>query len=205
MDSFVYRWTNLSLDKIYIGWHKGTEDDGYICSSASAKFWEEFNNKNYKWVRDILFKGTMKECQLLESKILDELDITSDKIYNNRNNLMFNLTDEVREKLKASAIKRGEDPKYRKAQAERTRLNWENNPDRRKLQSEKAKQQKVTEETKNKIRLARQKQIITPESRVKAAEKIKNNPNIICPHCGSSGRYLGSMKKKHFDNCNKKA
>ena len=201
MDSFVYRWTNLTLNKIYIGWHKGSEDDGYVCSSASAQFWNDYNNTSYKWQREILFKGTMPECQLLESDILDSLDITSDNIYNNRNNIMFNLDEEVRAKLKAAALKRGADPQYRRSQAERSRAQWAANPERRKLQSEKAKQQVMTDEIKEKIRLARTKQVITKESRLKSASTIKNAPDVVCPHCGSIGRYFGSMKKKHFDNC----
>jgi len=201
MDSFVYRWTNLTLDKTYTGWHKGTEDDGYICSSASKQFWDDYNNPGYKWQREILFKGTMPECQLLESQLLDSVDITSESIYNNRNNIMFNLDDQVRAKLKAAALKRGENPAYRKAQADRTRAQWVANPERRKIQSEKAKQQVMTDEIKEKIRLARANQVITKESRLKSAATIKNAPSIVCPHCNATGRYLGSMKKKHFDNC----
>ena len=201
MDSFVYRWANITLNKIYIGWHKGTEDDGYVCSSASEQFWADYNNPAYKWQREILFKGTMPDCQLLESQLLNSVDITSESIYNNRNNLMFNLNDEVRAKLKVAALKRGENPEYRKAQAERTRAQWAANPERRKIQSEKAKQQVMTNEIKEKIRLARANQVITKESRLKSATTIKNAPSVICPHCKATGRYLGSMKKKHFDNC----
>jgi hypothetical protein len=204
MNSFVYRWTNLTLNKIYIGWHKGTEDDGYICSSASAQFWNDFNNPNYRWQREILHKGTMPECQLVESQLLDSIDITSDKVYNNRNNLMFNLNDEVRSKLKAAALKRGENPEYRNAQADRTKAQWAANPERRRIQSEKAKQQVMTDDIKEKIRLARAQQVITKESREKSATTIKNSPDVICPHCSATGRYLGSMKKKHFENCKNK-
>jgi len=204
MNSFVYRWTNLTLNKIYIGWHKGTETDGYICSSASNQFWDDFNNPNYKWQREILYKGTMPECQLIESQLLDSIDITSDTIYNNRNNLMFNLNDEVRGKLKAAALKRGKNLEYRKAQSDRTKAQWDANPTRRRIQSEKAKQQIMTAEIKEKIRVARSHQVITKESREKSANTIKNAPDIICPHCNTIGRYLGSMKKKHFENCKNK-
>jgi hypothetical protein len=204
MNSFVYCWTNLTLNKTYIGWHKGTEDDGYVCSSASEQFWNDYNNPNYKWQREILFKGTMPECQLRESEMLDSIDITADNIYNNRNNIMFNLNDEVRAKLKEAALRRGKNPEYRKAQAERTRAQWASNPERRKLQSEKAKKQVMTSETKEKIRLARANQVITKESRLKSGATIKNNADIVCPHCTATGRYLGSMKKKHFDNCESK-
>ena len=117
---------------------------------------------------------------------------------------MFNLNDEVRAKLKNAALKRGKDPEYRKAQAERTRAQWASNPERRRIQSEKAKQQVMTDEIKEKIRVARANQVITKESRLKSASTIKNTPDIVCPHCNTIGRYLGSMKKKHFDNCKSK-
>ena len=201
MDSFVYKWINLTLNKIYIGWHKGALDDGYVCSSASDQFWQDYHNPSYKWKREILFQGTMPECQLYESQMLDSIDITSDLVYNNKNNLMFNLNDEVRNKLKNAALKRGENPEYRKEQSDRTRAHWDANPERRKIQSEKAKQQVVTEATKEKIRSARANQLITKESRLKSAATIKNSPDIICPNCNAKGRYLGSMKKKHFENC----
>ena len=221
MNSFVYKWTNITLDKIYIGWHKGTEDDGYICSSASAQFWDDFNNPKYKWKREILHKGTMPECQLIESQLLDSIDITLDTVYNNKNNLMFNLNDEVRSKLKTSALKRGEDPEYRKAQSERTKAQWAANPERRRVQSEKAKRRVMTDETKEKIREARRRQIITPESRAKAAEKLRGRkyskehgdkvsaarlaaPVVMCPHCDTIGKLGGSMSRWHFDNCRAK-
>ncbi len=218
MDSFVYKWTNITLNKIYIGFHKGSEDDGYICSSGSNEFWDDFNNPNYVWEREILFKGGMKECQLSESKLLDAIDIKSPLVYNNRNNIMFNITDSVREKLKKSAINRGQNPEYRKAQSDRARANWANNTERRKLQSERAKHQTMTDETREKIKIARAKQIITPESRLKAAEKLKgksrpqevknaislarkNAPDVKCPHCGIFGKLGGSMSRWHFNNC----
>ena len=31
MNSFVYEWTNKNTDMKYIGVHKGTPDDGYVC------------------------------------------------------------------------------------------------------------------------------------------------------------------------------
>lgn len=220
MDSFVYRWKNLTLNKIYVGFHKGTEDDGYVCSSSSDQFWEDYNNLNYKWEREILFKGTMKECQLLESQILDKLDVTSDNVYNNKNNLMFNLNDEVRFKLSVAAQKRGSDSEYRRQQSERTKKQWED-PNHRRRISEANIGKTHSEHTKDKIRVARSKQIITPESREKTAEKLRGRerpqyvkdaiaiartsaPLVTCPHCGKVGKYGGSMSRWHFDNCKKK-
>lgn len=200
MDSFVYRWTNKTLNKIYIGYHKGTEDDGYVCSSASERFWNDFNNPNYIWEREILHKGPMKECQEVENRMLNELDITSESVYNQRNNLMFNLDDEVRNKLSEAAKKRNQNPEYIEKLRQASKALWEDPAHRERIKQTHTGKS-VSEETKNKIRQARKKQIITKESRLKSADTIKSKPNVMCPHCGAEGRYLGSMKKKHFENC----
>jgi len=203
MDSFVYKWTNKTLNKIYVGFHKGTETDGYVCSSASNKFWEDFNNPEYIWQREILYKGTMKECQEYESSLLDKLDITSEDIYNQRNNIMFNLDDEVRTKLSKSAKKRNQNPEYIKKLRDASVALWKD-PAHRKRITETHTGKTVSAETKEKIRQARTKQIITKESREKSANTIKSKSNVVCPHCKTEGRYPGSMKKHHFDNCKEK-
>ena len=203
MDSFVYRWTNKTLNKIYIGFHKGTEDDGYICSSASEKFWNDFNNTDYIWQREILYKGTMKECQEVENRMLLDLDITSENVYNQRNNLMFNLDDEVRIKLSNAAKKRNQDPEYIEKLRQASKNLWKDPAHRERIKQTHTGKS-VTEQTKDKIRSARKKQVITKESRLKSADTIKSKPNIKCPYCNAEGRYLGSMRKKHFENCKEK-
>lgn len=200
MDSFVYKWTNKTLDKIYIGYHKRTEDDGYVCSSASKRFWNDFNNADCIWEREILHKGTMEECQEVENRILNELDITSESVYNQRNNLMFNFDDEMRNKLSEAAKKRNQDPKYIEKLRQASKKQWENPAHRERIKQTHTGKS-VSEETKDKIRNARKNQVITKESRLKSANTIKSNPNVKCPHCGAEGRYLGSMEKKHFKNC----
>lgn len=214
MDSFVYKWTNTTLNKIYIGFHKGCDDDGYICSSSSSTFWNDFHNESYVWKREILFRGSMKECQILESKLLDEINIKSDSIYNNRNNLMFNLNEEVIDKLKKYASSRT--PQHLKKLSEATKKQWEN-PAHREYMSSINKGKKHTEESKEKIRIARSKQIITKESIKKAADSnrgkkrseefkkrlseiSKNRPKVMCPHCGKVG-IKNSMLRWHFNNC----
>jgi len=203
MDSFVYRWTNKTLNKIYIGYHKGTENDGYVCSSASERFWNDFNNPDYIWEREILHKGPMKECQEVENRMLNELDLTSESVYNQRNNLMFNLDEEVRNKLSVAAKNRNQNPEYIEKLRQASKALWEDPAHRERIKQTHTGKS-VSEETKNKIRQARKKQVITKESRLKSANTIKSKPNITCPHCGSEGRYLGSMKKRHFDNCKEK-
>jgi hypothetical protein len=219
MDSFVYCWTNHTLNKIYVGFHKGTEDDGYICSSRSDEFWKDFKNLNFKWTRQIIAKGSMKECQKLESKILNSIDITCESVYNNKNNLMFNLNEEVRKKLSISAKKRNQNDNYIKMLSEKAKKQW-NDPKFRLYMSEINKGKKLTEETKNKLREIRKKQIFTKESIEKAAnsnrgkkrskeiiekfkEIAKQRPKVSCIYCKKTG-VLNSMSGYHFDNCKEK-
>jgi len=73
MDSFVYCWTNLTDSKVYVGYHKGTEDDGYVCSSRSQEFWDDFYDPEKDWSRSIVAHGTKDECRSLESEMLHTL------------------------------------------------------------------------------------------------------------------------------------
>ena len=68
MEAFVYSWMNEETGRQYIGYHKGSDDDGYVCSSKSEMFWKDY--KNGKLKREILFRGTMEDCVEKESELL---------------------------------------------------------------------------------------------------------------------------------------
>lgn len=97
-DCFVYCWTNLDNNKKYVGYHKGKIDDGYICSSRSEIFWQDW--KNCKWKRQIIAEGNMEECVKLEKIILENIDISSDEWYNNSRGGSIVFTEEVRKKMR---------------------------------------------------------------------------------------------------------
>ena len=151
--------------------------------------------------------------------MLDNLDITSKLVYNNKNNLMFNFNEEVKRKLSDAAVRRGRDPEYRRQQSERSKLLWQD-PKHRERISKANTGKKASYETRLKIKEARKHQVITPESRSKAVQKLigvprpqhvkeaiaaarKNAPTVVCPHCGTVGKFGGSMKRWHFTNCEK--
>jgi len=102
MEAFVYLWINLTTDKRYIGYHKGSKNDGYISSSANPIFWEDFRNPNMEWKREILFEGSKEECLKKEQKILKEIDLRSDRFYNNARGSEIIFTDDVLEKMSNS-------------------------------------------------------------------------------------------------------
>jgi hypothetical protein len=59
-EAFVYKWTNTTNNKIYIGKHKGTLNDGYI--SSGKAFLHAYNANPANFIREIIWNGTNAEC-----------------------------------------------------------------------------------------------------------------------------------------------
>ena len=85
--AFVYKWTELSTGKWYIGSRtkKGcNQDDGYICSSKIVK--PLILENKFNWFREILFEGEPKEVREYETKLLVSLNAAYDiNSYNQHN------------------------------------------------------------------------------------------------------------------------
>ena len=103
-EAFVYIWTNLANNNRYIGYHKGPQNDGYVCSSASTRFWNDWENPSMQWKREIVFEGSQQECVQHEHSLLMEIDLRSDMYYNNARGGVIIFTDEVREKIRQSKL-----------------------------------------------------------------------------------------------------
>jgi hypothetical protein len=69
-EAFVYKWTNTETNKIYIGKHKGTPDDGYI--SSGKAFMAAYLTDPTKFERTIIWQGTNTECLRKESEFIKE-------------------------------------------------------------------------------------------------------------------------------------
>ena len=67
-DCFVYQLTNLHNGRYYIGYHKGTETDGYICSSRNYELWEDM--QEHTFTREVFQYGSKEDCKRLESNLL---------------------------------------------------------------------------------------------------------------------------------------
>jgi hypothetical protein len=64
-----------------------------------------------------------------------------------------------------------------------------------------------SEETKQKIRVARQFQIMNThneETKKKMSDSWKNRELLTCPFCNLSSKNVSLMNRYHFDNCKKK-
>jgi len=105
-EAFVYKWVNLSNGKFYIGYHKGNINDGYISSSHNKSFWEDFYNPEMIWKRELLFFGDKKDCLTEEQRLLTNLDLSQENIYNNCRGAQLIFTNDVIKKMSESAKKR---------------------------------------------------------------------------------------------------
>lgn len=85
--AFVYKWTELSSNRWYIGSRtaKGCHpDDGYICSSKSVK--PLILNNRSNWIRTILCIGNQFDMRTLETNLLTKLNAHADSMSYNRTN-----------------------------------------------------------------------------------------------------------------------
>jgi len=83
-EAFVYRWRNASTGLWYVGYHKGSESDGYICSSELARPMIQHNPD--QWVRKILRRGSKQQMVASEHSILKKLNAKNNPSSLNRSN-----------------------------------------------------------------------------------------------------------------------
>jgi len=79
-DSFVYCWSDHKTSKVYVGVHKGTPNDGYVCSSRHMK--KAYQERPQDFTRQIVASGTFADCAELEIKINRNLLKNLDTCYN---------------------------------------------------------------------------------------------------------------------------
>ena len=85
-EAFLYMWIDKSNDRKYIGYHKGTIEDGYICSSESML--TVYGERPADFIRTILAYGTQSAMHELETILLLQLGAaTRGSFYNISNNL----------------------------------------------------------------------------------------------------------------------
>ena len=101
-DSFVYCWTDTRTNKLYVGVHKGTFDDGYICSSKVML--KEYKERQSDFKREIVATGAYKDLLKLEATILKSANAARDPMFYNRHNgdgrpYIERHTEETRKKM----------------------------------------------------------------------------------------------------------
>lgn len=79
-EAFVYCWSDNATAKVYVGVHKGTPDDGYICSSK--RMMPEYKSRSQDFSRQIIAQGTLNDCAVLEVAIIKKLLLDKETCYN---------------------------------------------------------------------------------------------------------------------------
>lgn len=87
-EAFVYRWTDHGANMLYIGYHKGNVDDGYICSSKYML--SEYKIRPTDFTREIISLGNHIDMRALEDKMLVEVDAARNPKYYNKHNGSLN-------------------------------------------------------------------------------------------------------------------
>jgi hypothetical protein len=82
MEAFVYCWTDWRDEKLYVGFHKGFSDDGYICSSKPMK--AEYKQRPEDFTRQIVASGTVKDMHNFERILLQAADVCHNEHYYNK-------------------------------------------------------------------------------------------------------------------------
>lgn len=83
-EAFVYCWTDHKTSMLYIGAHKGAQNDGYVCSCKILL--EEYRKRPQDFTRQIVAEGTWQDCLLLETSLLKKANAKSDPAYYNMHN-----------------------------------------------------------------------------------------------------------------------
>lgn len=84
MSAFVYCWTDHKTNKLYVGSHAGSVDDGYICSSKYML--SEYSKRPNDFTRQIVATGDIKDIRKFETKLLKAFNAKSDELFYNRCN-----------------------------------------------------------------------------------------------------------------------
>jgi hypothetical protein len=109
IEAFVYCLTDHAKNMVYVGWHKGSTDDGYLCSSKIVL--EEYSKRPTDFTRQIIASGSVDDMVSLEVSILKATNAKYDPSFYNMHNGMGKYvlkahTKEAKEKISKSNIGR---------------------------------------------------------------------------------------------------
>lgn len=81
-EAFVYMWFDLGRDMRYIGAHKGSPDDGYVCSSDIML--PEHAMRPQEFRRQVVHHGAWPDMLLKEQELIVEHNAVKDPKYYNQ-------------------------------------------------------------------------------------------------------------------------
>ena len=97
-EAFVYCWTDHKTNKLYVGSHRGSLHDGYICSSKLVL--EEYKKRPNDFTRQIIAEGNIEDIRVLEHKILSSAKASmNESYYNLHDGFGSYLTEDIKKKI----------------------------------------------------------------------------------------------------------
>lgn len=97
MNSFVYCWTDHGTQKLYVGFHKGDPNDGYVCSSKHML--KAYRERPQDFTREVLTINEYDVCRKFESAVIRAMLQQNVPCYNLNVNGAIIYTPEVRAKI----------------------------------------------------------------------------------------------------------
>jgi hypothetical protein len=85
-EGYLYSYTNLTTNQIYLGIHKGSVNDDYNHSSTNVEFAEVFADLKSQLKFEVLNYGDYSEMQQLENTLLKKVDARKNPLYYNKSN-----------------------------------------------------------------------------------------------------------------------
>ena len=231
-DSFVYCWTNIQTNKLYIGSHKGKIDDGYI--SSSKYLLKEYKITPEHFSRQIIATGDWESMKKFEDILIRKMWANNILCYNKATGGLFKFDDAIRHAMSIAlkgipktpqhrlniAIankKKARDPKILEKLCKPKPSGFGSKisaalTGKAKSVSHKLALSKSHKKTADRVRTGKTyDEIFGPEKAARIKEKSSNtqkgrpcnNPMVICPHCSLNGP-SGAMTRWHFNNCRSK-
>lgn len=118
-EAFVYCWTDHKKNMLYIGSHKGSIGDGYVCSSKHMM--KEYKIRPQDFTRQIIAEGSLDDIRKLETVLLQTVNARlNEDFYNQHQNdgLFFEgwqkgkFSEEHRKNMSIAASKRKRSPEH---------------------------------------------------------------------------------------------
>lgn len=85
-EAYLYQYTNLSDDKKYVGYHKGSVDDNYNHSSTCKEFAKVFADSKSKLKFEVIKYGSLGEIKTAENSMLKSANARNNPLYYNKHN-----------------------------------------------------------------------------------------------------------------------
>ena len=101
-EAFVYCWSDRKTAKVYVGMHKGSFDDGYVCSSKHMM--PEYKARPQDFTRQIVGVGTLNDCRALEIALLKKIVLDKDTCYNKVAGKFIVMSEDAKERGRLAKV-----------------------------------------------------------------------------------------------------